>query len=149
MTLQWGKKNDVSPWHLHVGLEKKRVCPSGEKKYLIEMKSCWVKECSNVRLTPFSISVVTVCVLSGFRLCNPLDWSPSGSSVCGISQARLLEWVAIFFSRESSWPRDWTHVPGVSCLAGGFYTTSTTWEAHFPFLYLTIKVAYIWFLNPS
>ena len=35
-------------------------------------------------------------------LCNPMDCSPSGSSVHGIFQARILEWVAISFSRESS-----------------------------------------------
>ena len=35
-------------------------------------------------------------------LCNPMDCSPPGSSVHGISQARILEWVAIFFSREES-----------------------------------------------
>ena len=35
-------------------------------------------------------------------LCNPVDCSPLGSSVCGILQARILEWVAIFFSRGSS-----------------------------------------------
>ena len=39
-------------------------------------------------------------------LCNPMDYSPPHSSVHGISQARILEWVAISFSRESSWPRD-------------------------------------------
>ena len=38
-------------------------------------------------------------------LCNPMDYSPSGSSVQGILQARILEWEAIAFSRESSWPR--------------------------------------------
>ena len=52
-----------------------------------------------------------------------MDWSPPGSSVPGISQARILEWVAIPFSRESSWPRDWTRI---SCFAGGFFTI---WEA--------------------
>ena len=36
--------------------------------------------------------------------------SPPGSSVCGISQARILEWVAISYSRWSSQPRDWTHI---------------------------------------
>ena len=46
--------------------------------------------------------------------------SLSGSSVHGISQARLLEWVATSFSRGSSLPRDQTHV---SCLAGKFFTT--------------------------
>ena len=35
---------------------------------------------------------------------------PPGPSVHGIFQARILEWVAIFFSRRSSWPRDWTCV---------------------------------------
>ena len=39
-------------------------------------------------------------------LCNPMDYSPPGSSVQWISQARILEWVAIPFSRGSSWPRD-------------------------------------------
>ena len=53
-------------------------------------------------------------------LCNPTDCSLLGSSVHGISQARILVWVAISFSRGSSQPRDrmW-----VSCLAGKFFTT--------------------------
>ena len=43
-----------------------------------------------------------------------------GSSVLGIPQSRTLEWIAISFSRGSSWPRDWTHI---SYLAGRFFTT--------------------------
>ena len=43
-------------------------------------------------------------------LCEPMDCSPPGSSVRGILQARILEWVAIPFSRGSSQPRDWTQV---------------------------------------
>ena len=43
-------------------------------------------------------------------LCNPIDCSLSGSSVHGIFQAKVLEWVAISFSRGSSWPRDRTQV---------------------------------------
>ena len=43
-------------------------------------------------------------------LCNPMDCSLPGSSVHGIFQARILEWVAISFSRESSRPRDQTWV---------------------------------------
>ena len=42
-------------------------------------------------------------------LCDPMDWNP-GSSVHGILQARILEWVAIPFSRGSSQPRDRTQV---------------------------------------
>ena len=48
----------------------------------------------------------------------PLDCSPPGSSVHGILQARILEWVAIPFFRGSSRPRDQTQV---SCIAGGFF----------------------------
>ena len=48
-------------------------------------------------------------------LCDPLDYSPPGSSFHGILQARLLEWVPISFSRGSSWPSDWTQV---SCIVG-------------------------------
>ena len=39
-----------------------------------------------------------------------LDWSPPGSSVHGISQAKILEWVAVCFSRRSPQPKDWTQV---------------------------------------
>ena len=52
-------------------------------------------------------------------LCNRVDWSPPGSSVYGTLQARILEWVAISFSRATFQPRDRTCV---SCLAGGFFT---------------------------
>ena len=51
-------------------------------------------------------------------LCNPLDYSPAGSSVCGISQTRILEWVAIPFSMGSSQPRDGTRV---SCVASRLF----------------------------
>ena len=57
----------------------------------------------------------------------PMDWSLPGSSVHGILQARILQWVAIPFSRGSSRPRDRTRV---SCLAGRFFTVHTTWGTH-------------------
>ena len=56
-------------------------------------------------------------------LCNPIDCSPLGSSVHGILQARILEWVVIPFSRGSFQSRDWTWV---SPIAGGFFTIWTT-----------------------
>ena len=59
---------------------------------------------------------------SGLNLCDAMDCSLPGSSVHGILQARLLEWVAMPSSRGSSQPRDWTQV---SCIAGGsFYPLS-------------------------
>ena len=48
-------------------------------------------------------------------LCDPMDCSPPGSSVHGILWARILEWVAISFSRGYYWPRDWTCVYCISC----------------------------------
>ena len=56
---------------------------------------------------------VTLCMLSHFIhvwLCHPMDCSPPGSSVCGIPQARILEWVAMPSSKGSSWPRDRTSI---------------------------------------
>ena len=52
--------------------------------------------------------------------------SPPGSSVDGILQARILEWVAIPFSTGSSWLKDWTQI---SCIAGKFFTIWATREA--------------------
>ena len=49
--------------------------------------------------------------------CDPMDCSPPGTSVCGILQARILEWVAMPSSRRSSRPRDRTHVSLVSCIS--------------------------------
>ena len=49
-------------------------------------------------------------------LCYPLDCSPAGSSVHGILQARILEWVAMPSSRGSSRPRNQTHVSYISCI---------------------------------
>ena len=56
-----------------------------------------------------------------WTLCDPMD-----NTVHGILQARILEWVAIPFSRESLQPRDWTQV---SHIAGRFFTSWATREA--------------------
>ena len=52
-------------------------------------------------------------------LCDPMHCSLPGSSVHGVSQARILEWAAIPFSRGFSWHRDRTHISSIS----GFFTT--------------------------
>ena len=65
------------------------------------------------------MKVVKVLVVQSCpTLCDPMDCSPSGSSVHGILQARILEWEAIPFSRGCSGPRDRTRV---SCTAGEFF----------------------------
>ena len=48
-------------------------------------------------------------------LCNPMDCCPPGSSVQGILQARILEWVAMPSPRGSSWIKDWTYISYTSC----------------------------------
>ena len=58
-------------------------------------------------------------------LWDPMDCSLPGSSIQGIFQARILEWVAISFSRASSWPRDWTQV---SCVVGRRFIVWATRE---------------------
>ena len=78
-----------------------------------------------------------ICV----TLCNPMECSQPGSSVHGIPQAKILEWVPIPFSRRYSWPRDQTRA---SHIAGRFFTVWTTKEVPCPFhffksYYLSIK----------
>ena len=65
---------------------------------------------------------------SCLTLHDPMDYSLPGSSVHGIFQARIPEWVAMLSSKISSQPRDATHISSPA-LADGFFTTSTTWEA--------------------
>ena len=57
---------------------------------------------------------VCVCVCSVLSDCSLMDCSPSGSSAYGIFQVRILEWVAISFSREFYRPRDLIHISCVS-----------------------------------
>ena len=64
---------------------------------------------------------------SRIRLCDPVDCSLPSSSVHGIFQARILEWVDISFCRRSSWFRDWTWV---FCIVGGHFTVWATSEVH-------------------
>ena len=81
---------------------------------------------------PYSILCLCAQVLQSCpTLCNPMDHSLPGSSVHGISQARLLEGVAMPSSRGSSQPKDRTHASWVSRIAGRFFTHWATWEALF------------------
>ena len=104
------------------------------------LKTYWSK------VTFFSLlwdAVYALCVLiSCSVVCNSL-WpcglcSLPGSSVHGILQARILEWVAIPISRVSSQPRDWTQV---SCIAGIFIIWATReaqkWEGSYPKIRIT------------
>ena len=66
-------------------------------------------------LVTLKVLVAQACL----TLCDPVDYSPPGSSVHGILQARILEWVAMPSSSRSAQLTDRTRVP---CTAGGFFT---------------------------
>ena len=64
---------------------------------------------------------------------DSMDCNPQGSSVHGIFQARILEWVAISYSRGSSWPRDQTCISCISCIGRWVLYHCTTWETLWQF----------------
>ena len=68
-------------------------------------------------------------------LCDPINCSLPGSSVHGIFQARILEWVAIPLPKRSSQHRDWTQV---SCITSRFFTVWATREAPFHVIFPNI-----------
>ena len=76
----------------------------------------------NINCVEVKVLVIQPCL----TLWDPRDCSPPGSSVHVILQARILEWVAISFSRLSSRPSDWSWV---SHIAGRFFTIWATREA--------------------
>ena len=78
--------------HIHT-----RMCPHPHAYTYIYMCPCWHTQ---------------LCL----TVCGPMDYCLSGSSVHGILQARVLEWVAILFSRGSSWSRDQMWVSCISCI---------------------------------
>ena len=97
--------------------------------------------CSNLELNLQYLRGMPVCLISLWipsewmkvlvaqsclTLCNPMDYSPPGSSVLGALWARILKWVTIPFSRGSSQPRNQTWV---SLIAGRFFTSWATREA--------------------
>ena len=98
---------------------------------------------------------IITCVLSRvWPLCCPMDCSPPGFSVHGILQARMLEWVAISYSRGSSQPRNRTWV---SCTAGRFFIDwairEAKWDWAKSWLCLLLAVwpwaSYLTSLSPS
>ena len=80
------------------------------------------------KLSPFKVALVALqkCECCVSCSVDSMDCRPPGFSLHGILQARILEWVAMAFSRASSWPRDQNQV---SCTAGRFFTDWDTREA--------------------
>ena len=112
------------------------ICPGGNGNPLqcsclenprdgVAQSWTWLKRLSSSSSSPGTwlldcmVSMCFACVLSCFsrvRLCDPMECSPPGSSVHGILQARILEWVAISFSRGAPRPKDQIQVSYVFCV---------------------------------
>ena len=103
----------------------------GEKKFMNTFFSEFIGD-SNLKFG--KVQVCAGCsVLSHVQLFP----SPPESSAQGIFQARILKWVAISYSRGSSWPRDWSCVSFISCIGWWTLCNSATWEA--PVLHLILS----------
>ena len=85
----------------------------------------WINRKVPIVLYYFNSRVCAKSLQSCPTLCDPMDCSPPGSSVHGISHAKILERVAISSSRRSSLSRDQTCV---SCIAGRFFTIEPPWR---------------------
>ena len=100
-----------------------------------ELRSCML--CSmkkKEKRKRFRRECMRACSLSQScpTLCDPTDCGQPGSSVSGIFQAGILEWVAVSSSsRGSSRPRDRTHVSCISCTGRQILCPCTTWEAQY------------------
>ena len=79
----------------------------------------WNEEATDLSFPVFNTKVKVLVTHLYLKFCDPMDCSPSSSSVHSISQARILEWAAIPFFRGSSRPRDQTQV---SHIAGRLFT---------------------------
>ena len=123
MTLFWPSQQ--SAVNMTFTLKKETEVQGGENNGLTSyLARDWTRTQTQICLCLKTRVCVCVCVcvcthacaLLCPTLCNPMVCSPPSSSVYGIFQARILEWVAIFFSRASSWPRDWNYVSCISCI---------------------------------
>jgi len=130
-----------SPWirsMLDWGRTSRRMGGHGENKGTRSRRKWQRRNGSLGRKGPLSILWVRYknCLEHSWKLCptlcNPMDCSLPGSSIHGIFQARILEWIAISFSRRCFWPRDWTRV---SHIVGRRFTVWDTREE----LYLRLR----------
>ena len=102
--IRW--ERTVNPRRAHSDKRLLRICGNKHLKFCVSY-NYWYCE-----WWWFSRSVVS-------DSCDTMDSSPPGSSVHGIFQARILDWIAISFSKGSSQPRNRSHV---SCISGRFFT---------------------------
>ena len=113
MLTPWKESYDQPRQHI----EKQRHYFSDKVSYIVKVMVFPVVMygCESWTITKYVCAKLLQLCLT---LCNPMDCNPPGFSVHGIFQARILEWVAISFSRGSSQPRNPTQV---SCIVGRYF----------------------------
>ena len=102
------------------GIQDSKSTWCSSKALLVLNDNCWPVIELRCKQLPLQMSNMLCAVLRHFQscptLCNPMGCSPPDFSVHGILQSRILEWGAVSFSRESSPPRDRTHLSYLSCI---------------------------------
>ena len=114
----------VYPWLIHVNVWQQPL----QYCKIISLQLKKINKYKNINWQFYFIKVCVFIDQSCSTLCDLMGYSPSDSAAHGILQARILEWVAIPFSRGCSPLRDQTHV---SCIAGRFFTV---WASRWPIL---------------
>ena len=123
-------------------LENSYLSFKAQFTYSLSVKSSWALDHSLTlwvscpdALAPtaccMSMCAEFVCARLCLTLCNPMDSSQPGPSVGGIFQAGILEWVAISFSRGSSWPRDWNLISCTSFIGSHILYQCNSWYSSF------------------
>ena len=96
------------------------ICPPGFRIQVVaQSRLAHQRLCFRLRKPDLSCCR---CLVSCLTLCDPMDCSRAGSSVHGMLQARIMEWVAISSSRGSSQPRNQTHVSYVGRQEAPYYS---------------------------
>ena len=126
-SFNWGYDGDNHPSILSL-----RVAPVCEEDY--DLFSWWGFLTSGNKYERSVFYVVVLVAQSSLTLCDPMGCTPLGSSIHGILQARMLQWVLSPFSRGSPRPRDGTQASGI---AGKFFTVWATWKPVFYLMYLS------------
>ena len=120
-------EDEMVGWHHQLdGHEFEQALGVGEGQGSLASCCSWGQKDSDT-IEQLIWSELRVVTQSCLTLCDPVDCSLPGSSVHWILQARILEWVAISYSRRSSSPRNQTWV---SCIAGSFFIIWVTREAY-------------------
>ena len=104
--------------------------------HIITTSLLWWEHLRCTLLTTYK-HIICCCLVakSCLTLCDPVNWSPPGSSVHGSFQLRILEWAAISSSKRSSWPKDWTCG---SCIEVDLLTAGPQGEPLYNMILLTV-----------